>query len=67
MNSCLHNLHHLLDDQLLMRVLGIASGLDLLLGSLSESDGEESEDESIGGLGLNVSLDERVPFLDHGA
>ena len=67
MNSCLHNLHHLLNDQLLMGVLGIAGGLDLLLGSLSESDAEQSEDETIGGLGLNVSLDKGVPFLDHGA
>ena len=67
LNSCLHNLHHLLNDKLLMGVLGIASGLDLLLGSLSESDAEKSKNESIGGLGLNVSLDEGVPFLDHRA
>jgi hypothetical protein len=67
LNSCLHNLHHLLDDQSLVGVLGIASGLDLLLCSLGESNAEKSEDEPIGGLGLNVSLDKGVPFLDHGA
>jgi len=48
-------------------VFSIACGLHLLLGSLSECDTEQSKDESIGGLGLNISLDEGVPFLDHGA
>ena len=50
-----------------MGTLGVASSLDLLLGSLGESNSEESEDESILGLGLNGSLDKGVPFLDHGA
>jgi len=67
LNSCLHNLHHLFNDQLLVGVFSITCGLHLLLGSLSESDCEQSEDESIGSLGLNACLNEGVPFLDHGA
>ena len=39
----------------------------MLLGSLGESNGEESQDETIGGLGLDVSLDKGMPFFDHGA
>jgi len=67
LNSCLHNLAHLLHDELLVRVLGVAGGLHLLLGSLGERDGEKSENESVGGLGLNGGLNQGVPFLDHGA
>lgn len=67
MNSCLDDLCHFLDDQLLVRALGVAGGLHLLLGSLGESDGEQSQDEAVGGLGLDGSLDQRVPFLDHRA
>lgn len=37
--------------------LGEAGSLDLLLGPLGEGNGEQSQDESIGGLGLNGSLD----------
>lgn len=66
MNSCLHNLDHLLHDQFLVRALGVASGPDLLLGSLGEGDGEQSEDETIGGLGLDGGFDQGVPLLDHG-
>ena len=47
--------------------LGVACGLNLLLGSLGEGNGEKSEDESVGGLGLHGGLDEGVPLLDHGA
>lgn len=67
MNSGLHNLHHLLSDQSSVGSLSIASGLDLSLRSLGEGDAEKSEDETIGGLGLDESLDKGVPFLDHGA
>ena len=63
----MHNLGHLLDDQLLVRALGVAGGLNLLLGSLGESDGEQTEDESVGGLGLHGGLDQGVPLLDHRA
>lgn len=66
LNSCLHNLHHLLDDKLLVGTLGVASGFNLFLGSLGEGNSEESEDESIGSLGLDGGLNKGVPFLDHG-
>lgn len=49
-----------------MGALSVACCLDLLLGSLGESDGEESEDETIGGLCLDGGLNKGVPFLDHG-
>lgn len=67
MNSCLHNLHHLLDDQFLVGGFGIAGGLYLLLGSLGEGNGEQSQDESISGLCLHVGFDHGVPLSDHGA
>jgi hypothetical protein len=38
----------------------------LLLRSLGESNGEQSQDETIGSLGLHAGLDEGVPLLDHG-
>lgn len=63
----LHDLHHLLPDQLFVRVLGIASCLNLSVGSLGEGQAENSQDVSIGGLGLHESLDEGMPLLDHGA
>lgn len=67
LNSCLDNFLHLLDDQLFVGALGIAGGLDLLLGSLGESQGEESQNETISSLDLHVGLNQRMPFLDHGA
>jgi len=61
----LHDLHHLLTDELLMGGLGIAGSLDLLLGLLCESNAEHSEEVSILGFGLNESFDEGMPFLNH--
>jgi len=63
----LHDLHHLLTDELLVRSLGIAGSLDLLLGLLCESNAEHSEDVAILGLSLNESFNEGMPFLDHGS
>ena len=65
LDSLLHDFHHLLTDELLVRSLGVAGGLDLLLGLLCESNAEHSKEISILGLSLNESLDKRVPFLDH--
>jgi hypothetical protein len=48
-------------------VLGIACGFDLLSGFLGKGKGEKSETVTIGGFGLNESLDERMPFFNHGA
>ena len=61
----LHNLHHLLSDELLVGSLSVASSLDLLLGLLSEGDAEKSHHVAIKGLGLNESLDQTVPFFEH--
>lgn len=67
MNSRLHNLHHLLSDELLVGSLGIAGCFNLSWCFLGESNAEHSNDVSIGGLGLNVALNKRVPLFDHGA
>ena len=50
-----------------MGALGIACGLYLSLGSLGESDTEQSKDISIAGLSLNVTFNKGVPFFNHGA
>jgi len=50
-----------------MGVLGIAGSFDLLSGLLGEGEGEKSETVTIGGFALNKSLDERMPFFNHGA
>lgn len=67
MNSRLHNLHHLLSNELLVGSLSVAGGLNLSWSFLGESNAEHSDDVTIEGLGLNVALNKRVPFLDHRA
>jgi hypothetical protein len=62
-----HNLLHLLSDLLGLGGLGVASSLDLTVLSSGESNGEESDEVSVVGLGLDESLNERVPLLDEGA
>jgi len=47
--------------------LGVAGGFNLSWCFLGESNAEHSDNVSIEGLGLNVSLNERVPLSDHGA
>lgn len=56
LDGSLHDVLHLLSNELLVGSLSVASGLDLLGGLLGESNAEESHDVSIGGLGLNESL-----------
>jgi len=63
----LHNIHHLLSDELLMGCLGVAGGLYLLECLLGEGNAEHSENISIGGFGLNESLNEWIPLLNHWA
>ena len=67
MNGRLHNLHHLLSNELLVGSFGVAGGFNLSWCFLGESNAEHSDNVSIEGLGLNVSLNERVPLSDHGA
>ena len=45
----------------------ITGSLDLARSFLGESDAERADDVSIGSLGLDESLNETVPLLDHGA
>lgn len=59
--------HHLLTDHLLLGSLGVASGLNLGFMALGERNGEHAEEVSVGGLGLNEALNERVPLLDESA
>ncbi len=62
----MHNLLHLLSDELLVGSLGVASSLHLTGGLLGEGDAEHSKNVPVLGLGLHESLDGRVPLLDHG-
>jgi len=62
-----HDFLHLLSDLLLLGVLGVASSLNLTVLSSGEGNGEESDEVTVVGLGLDESLDERVPLLDEGA
>lgn len=62
----MHDLGHLLSDQLLVGGLGVASGLHLVGGLLGESNAEHSKDVAVVGLGLDESLDGGVPLLHHG-
>ena len=51
----------------MLRVLGVAGGLDLFLVSAGEGDAEHAEQVAIEGLSLHKGLNERVPLLDQGA
>jgi len=59
-----HDLHHLLANSFLLWVLGVASGSYLFWGPLCEPNGEHSQHVSIWSLGLNICLNNCVPFLD---
>jgi len=61
------DLHHLGTELLLLGALGVASSLDLLGVTAGESNSEHTDEVTIGGLGLNEGLNERVPLLDESA
>jgi hypothetical protein len=61
----LHNFHHFLSDELLVRCLGVASGFDLLLGLVGEGNAEHSDNISVIGFGLYEGLNEWIPLLYH--
>ena len=63
----LHDLHHLLADQLLVGSLGVAGRLHLLLRLLGESDAEHADVVAVLRLRLDERLNQRVPLLDHRA
>ena len=61
-----HDLHHLLADEFLLGVLGVAGGSHLLGGSLGEANAEQSQQVAINSLALHECFNEGVPFLDEG-
>lgn len=62
-----HNLHHLLSDEFLLRLFGIAGGLDLSAGSSGKANGKESEHVAVAGLALHKRLNDTVPFFHQSA
>ena len=62
-----HDFLHLGADELLLGVLGVASGLDLSLVASGESNAEHSDEVTILSLGLNEGLNGGVPLLDESA
>ena len=62
-----HNFGHLLADQLLLRVLGVAGSLYLLSVSAGEAKAENTDEVAVLGLGLSKAFDKRVPLLDKSA
>lgn len=62
-----HNFGHLLADQLLLRVLGVAGSLYLLSVSAGEAKAENTDEVAVLGLGLSKAFDKGVPLLDKGA
>jgi len=60
-----HNLNHLLSDHLLVGRFQVAGCFDLIWCLLGESNGKQSDNITVGGFGLNETLDKGVPFLNH--
>jgi len=56
-----------LTDDLLLRVLGVACGLNLSLVTSGESDAEHTDVVAVSGLGLREGLDRGMPLLDESA
>lgn len=62
-----HNVKHLFADGADLRGLSVASLSDLLRAALGKADAEGTDEVSVRGLDVHMSLNERLPFLDHGA
>ena len=63
----LHDLNHLLADLADLRGLGVGGLLHLVGALLGESNGEEADEVAVGGLDVDVGLDERLPLADERA
>ena len=63
----LNNLEHLLTDGSDVRRLGVGVLLDLVGTLLGEGNDKDSEEVTVGGLDILVSLDERLPLADERA
>lgn len=50
-----------------LAALRICSALDLALTLLGKGNAEHAEREAVGGLDVNVRLDQRLPLAHHGA
>lgn len=63
----LDDLEHLLADSSDVRRLGVSVLLDLVGTLLGEGDDKDTEEVTVGGLDILVSLNERLPLADEGA
>ncbi len=63
----LNDLEHLLADSSDVRRLGVGVLLDLVGTLLGEGDDKDTEEVTVGGLDILVSLDERLPLADERA
>lgn len=59
-----HDLEHLLADSLDLGGLGVGGLLDLVGATGSETNGEQSEQVSIGGPHVHIGLNEGLPLAD---
>mmetsp|Transcript_51696 Transcript_51696/g.110443 ORF Transcript_51696/g.110443 Transcript_51696/m.110443 type:complete len:215 (-) Transcript_51696:29-673(-) len=62
-----HAFAHLLANELLLRRVGIARLLQLVLPLLGEADAEQAHHIAVGRLNVHVALNERLPLPDHRA
>eukprot|EP00964_Phaeocystis_antarctica_P064233 scaffold38621_cov81-Phaeocystis_antarctica.AAC.7 len=60
-----HDVGHLLTDGLDLRVVGVASLLELVHPLLGEADAEEPQHVAVGRLHVDVRLDQRLPLAHH--
>jgi hypothetical protein len=58
-----HDLHHLLADDAHLVALGVAGLLDLVLHLLGEADAEHAQEHTVGGLYINMGLDQGLEHI----
>jgi hypothetical protein len=63
----LRDLEHLLADLTDLRRLSVGRLLDLVRATLGEADGEEADEVTVGGLDVDVRLDQGLPLADERA
>lgn len=62
-----HDLEHLLSDLANLTRLGVCGFADLRWAAFCEADSEKAEEVAVGGLDINMSFNEGLPFADKGA
>lgn len=65
-NFAADDFEHALADGADLSALSVAGLLDLLRATLGESDGEQAQQVTVGGLDVDVGFNEALPLLDHG-